>query len=523
MKPRVASFFAGIGGFDIGFERAGFESCVQVEIDKACRDILEKHFPNALRLDDVRAIPAIIRRLKRGKEVHVHWISIINALRACLVFTGGFPRQDVSVAGQRAGLAGERSGLWFVFRRIIALFRPAWVVIENVPGLLSSNRGRDLAVILRGLSKLGYRWAYRVLDAQYHGVAQRRERVFIVASLGDYRCAEVLFERDSVSWDTPPSREPREAVAGTINAGAHPSGFNGQDAHSGRVVTGTLSSRSEGGGGLGTDFELDGGLTASAFGGNRQSGPLDVATACNAHPSRHDFETETFIAFQQQGSEPRLGIGAQRASMGKSSHTGGVPMVAFRACGQDGFTPSEVSPPLASTDGGGAGVPTVAAYRTTGNDGAYELGDKTGALGTGTDPNHHVIAFSGRERGDDGRGYDRPPQTMEDHTGAIDTMKPWNIAVEVVDPGVALPLTSRVDRGGSHREAHGNNLVAGRMYVRRLTPRECERLQAFPDDSTLHRPDDTEQSDSARYKQLGNAVCVNVAEWVARRLMKVIL
>lgn len=219
---KAASFFSGIGGFDLGFERAGIEVILQCEIDASCRELLGKKF-SALVLEDVRAISAAFRRIRKGKTGsldYAKWQRLFELLGTASVWCGGFPCQDLSIAGSRAGLVGERSGLWYAFRRIIALFRPTWVVLENVPGLLSSHGGRDLAAVLGGLEKLGYRWAYRVLDAQFFGLAQRRERVFIVASLGDFRCAEVLFERESVCWDSPPSREEGKDAAEASRGGA---------------------------------------------------------------------------------------------------------------------------------------------------------------------------------------------------------------------------------------------------------------------------------------------------------------
>ncbi len=195
------SLFSGIGGFDLGFERAGLQCAAQVEIDKAARDVLRKRFPHAALMEDVR---------HAGK----------HNLPAVDVIAGGFPCQDVSVAGNRAGLAGSRSGLWFEFLRIVTELTPQWVVIENVPGLLSSNRGRDFAVILHGLVNVGYRVAWRVLDAQHFGLAQRRKRVFIVASLGDGRAAEILFERESGGGDIEPRRETGEGIAPAVIKGA---------------------------------------------------------------------------------------------------------------------------------------------------------------------------------------------------------------------------------------------------------------------------------------------------------------
>lgn len=130
---RFVSLFSGIGGFDLGFERAGMTCLAQVEIDANARAVLARHFPTVQQFEDVRHV---------GR----------HNLPACDVLCGGFPCQDLSVAGDRAGLAGERSGLYFEFQRIIMELRPTYVVIENVPGLFSSNDGRDFAIVLGGLT-----------------------------------------------------------------------------------------------------------------------------------------------------------------------------------------------------------------------------------------------------------------------------------------------------------------------------------------------------------------------------------
>lgn len=164
------------------------------------------------------------------------------------------------------------------FVAIAARYRPRWLVWENVPGVLSSNEGRDFGTFLGLLAHVGYGFAYRVLDAQFFGVAQRRRRVFVVGCLGDWRrAAAVLFERQSLSGHPAPSRRSREDVAGTLTA------------------------RTTAGGGLGTDFEAAGGV--QAFGGNNTAGPIDVSTSLLAHGTRLDFETETLIATHEWASD----------------------------------------------------------------------------------------------------------------------------------------------------------------------------------------------------------------------------
>jgi DNA (cytosine-5)-methyltransferase 1 len=221
---RAGSLFSGIGGFDLALERAGVEVAWQVELDDHCRRVLARHWPDVARYRDVRHV----HQQRRAR--------CPNCLPAVDVLVGGFPCQDVSVAGRRAGLAGERSGLWFEFHRLAAQLRPRWVVIENVPGLLSSNGGRDFGVIIRGLVELGYGVAWRVLDAQYFGVAQRRRRVFVVGCLGDpARAAQVLLEPESCGGHPPPRREARARVAGTLAGGPTGPRGPGHGARSGQT------------------------------------------------------------------------------------------------------------------------------------------------------------------------------------------------------------------------------------------------------------------------------------------------
>ena len=183
----VLSLFSGIGGFDLGFERAGMNVIGMCEIDKHAQKILQRHFPDATLHTDVREV-----HYERG---------------AVDLICGGFPCQDLSVAGKRRGLAGERSGLWYEFARIIDKTQPSWVVIENVPGLFSSNAGRDFAVIIDWLAQRGYGVGWRVLDAQGFGLAQRRKRVFIVGSFGTPCGCTVLLESESVRRDSTASRK----------------------------------------------------------------------------------------------------------------------------------------------------------------------------------------------------------------------------------------------------------------------------------------------------------------------------
>lgn len=178
------SLFAGVGGFDLGLERAGHVCVGQVEIDRKCLEVLEKHWPNVPKHNDVVT----------AKE----WANEIELIGKVDLVVGGFPCQDVSVAGKRAGLAGKRTGLFFDALSFATHVKAKTIILENVPGLLSSNQGRDFGVVLSSLADAGYsNIEWRVLNSQFFGVPQRRRRVFIVASLGNERFREVLIERES--------------------------------------------------------------------------------------------------------------------------------------------------------------------------------------------------------------------------------------------------------------------------------------------------------------------------------------
>jgi len=189
------SLFAGVGGFDLAMERNGVKVVATVEIDKKCNEVLAKHFPTTKQFTDVQQVT--------GKDLLDAGFDPTRG-----IITGGFPCQDLSVAGKRAGLAGERSGLFWEIARLVEETQTEWFILENVPGLLSSNGGKDFGIVLGEMAKLGYRVGWRVLDAQYFGVPQRRRRVFIVGNRsGDAeRIGKVLFERNSVRRNTTQSK-----------------------------------------------------------------------------------------------------------------------------------------------------------------------------------------------------------------------------------------------------------------------------------------------------------------------------
>lgn len=262
------SLFSGIGGFDIAMEKSGIELVGMCEIDKNAQTVLKKHFPTVPLYNDVKEI---------GENTHDKGsIDII---------CGGFPCQDLSIAGKRAGLAGERSGLWYEFARIIRELEPKWVLIENVAGLLSSNKGADFAVILRWLVEHGYGVSWRVLDSQHFGVPQRRRRVFVVASLGNGCAAEILFEPESLPRDIKKGGEKGQEASGTFTI------RSGKDG-GGKGYLGSPEKAMT----LGGQQQWAYSIREDATKNNFSATPLDVANALSAlQPSTQSHHAQTFI------------------------------------------------------------------------------------------------------------------------------------------------------------------------------------------------------------------------------------
>ncbi len=396
------SVCSGIEAATQAWHPLGWKPAFFSEIDKFPSAVLAHHYPHVPNHGD----------MTKFEDWPDHAIDLL---------VGGTPCQSFSVAGLRKGLDDPRGNLMLTYLAIARRYQPRWLVWENVPGVLSSNEGRDFGTLIRGLEELGYHAAWRVLDAQYvrtfshpWAVPQRRRRVFVVGYLGDWRrAAAVLFDGESLRRDSAPRRETGQAVAGTLNA------------------------RTEGGGGLGTDFELDGGLT-TVF--------ADDAARCDTagYAQRIDAETENFVAHK---AAPPL---TQNQYGDHESREGLLVAHSLRAEGFD-----------ASEDGTGRGTPIV------------------------------PIQF-------DCKGTQ----------------------VQFDDSGSSQPLRS-MGHLDSHQNAGGHAAVATEWAVRRLTPVECSRLQAFPDDFTAipWRGKSPENCpDGPRYKALGNSMAVNVMRFIADRI-----
>jgi DNA (cytosine-5)-methyltransferase 1 len=209
---RVLSVFTGVGGFDLGAIGAGLEVVGQVEIDKNCQTVLRHHFPDVPLHDDI--------------STAIEWAKENDLDGRVDIVAGGFPCQDVSVAGKRAGIAGSRSGLFWEALRLTKEIGAHTIILENVPGLLSSNEGRDFAVIVTALADSGYRHIeWRVLDSQFFGVPQRRRRVFIVATSRNRGSRPILVEREGMRGHHKTSNQERQDPAGGAVQSSGQTGF----------------------------------------------------------------------------------------------------------------------------------------------------------------------------------------------------------------------------------------------------------------------------------------------------------
>lgn len=472
--------------------------------------------------------------------------------------------QSFSVAGKREGLAGA-SGLMFEYIRAVRELRPRWFVWENVPGAFTSERGEAYRQLLSEMDALGYGLAWRVLDAQFFGVAQRRERVFLVGSLGTMRCAEVLFERESLSWDHQSSRQKRQALAEEaqerVGEADHDSGcLNPGETQSRRVypasgVYPTLSTREKSGQNQESVFTQFGDDVAGTLTSRYDSSPC-VDRGANVVVDERDkvFLCQT----AQTGSNGKLV--KQDDVMNTLDRTNSTAVAALDFNPTDArlrYANDDVSQTLtARARTGGNQVPLVQVQPLVFNPnagitekgGGFALSeDVTPTLKTDHNP---AAAFASNQR-DEVRELEvagalaaQPGIKQQTYIcradGQANAMTSVDMAPTLTshakkDPPLIYPAEDSIgedaliqrDMSATLSTHNTQTLITGgrekrSLTVRRLTPRECERLQGFPDDYTdIPYRNKEHAPDGPRYKALGNSMAVPVMRWIGERIRMV--
>ena len=403
---KYLSVCSGIEAATVAWHPLGWQAVAYSEIEKFPSEVLAHHYPNTPNVGDMTKF----KEWNLGTNVDL--------------LVGGTPCQSFSIAGLRKGLDDPRGNLMLTYLAIARQYRPRWLVWENVPGVLSSNGGLDFASLLRGMGELGYGFAYRVLDAQYFGVAQRRRRVFVVGYLGDWRpAAAVLFERHSLSGNLAPSRETRKKIA---------------------QVTGN-------------------GFAIS----------YDMKQHHNPQPS-NTVQLTTKNCSMVRGDTPLIqpSYGIPGNWIGRKPENGGNATAPMH----------EIAPCLTKADQHGVAQPIC-------------LMDQGGSV---MNIEHNMVGTLRRET------HGHEPVVMQ----PIGT----DLYNGAITDDVAVPLTNRADGTGT------GPTVMQSMAVRRLTPKECERLQGFPDNYTDIQPKGKPTPDGSRYKALGNSMAVPVMAWIGERI-----
>ncbi|WP_147476714.1 DNA cytosine methyltransferase, partial [Pseudomonas amygdali] len=447
--------------------------------------VLAHHYPRTPNLGDMTKLGALV---------------LAGKIKAPDVLVGGTPCQAFSVAGMRQGMLDPRGALTIKYVELADAVdhvrtsrnQPESIIVwENVPGVLS-DKGNAFGCFLGALAgedcelqPSGKRWqdagcvygpkrtiAWRILDAQYFGLAQRRRRVFLVASArADFDPSAVLFEREGVRRDTAPRRG------------------EGQD------VAATLDARTEGGGFPGTDGATGGHVVAPprwplAYGGGRTGGPIEVAACLVAKGQKCDFEVESFVVHGTQ--DPSVSEGLAFA-LGRNS--GQENVLAF-SCKDHGADAGYIAPTLRAMGHG------TSHANAGGQVAVCVTGDVT-----------HTLKVEGFDGSEDGTGRGQPIVTYAIQAGALRTNPcsgPDGVGVQA-DHAYTLEARAEVQA------------IQSESSVRRLTPRECERLQGFPDDYTLipwRSKPAGECPDGPRYKAIGNSKAVPVVRWIGMRILE---
>ena len=447
---KYLSLCSGIEAATVAWHPLGWEAVAYSEIERFPSEVLAHHYPSTPNLGDMTKF----KEWNLGTNVDL--------------LVGGTPCQSFSVAGLRKGLDDPRGNLMLTYLAIADKYRPRWLVWENVPGVLSSNGGKDFGVFLGALGELGYGFAYRVLDAQYFGVAQRRRRVFVVGYLGDWRAAAaVLFERHSLSGHPAPSRETRQSVAASVRSSTQ-SGFD-----CGVELTGPLQARDykdAGTDGMSKNSAKMIPVTKAFYESSlAQYKEADLAGTAKASGGVAGGGSETFIA-QPMAYNIAPGKGALKDDIHVTD------AYATKTLDASGSNPAMHQ--------GGAAILQAICLMDQGGSVMNIENDMTGTLRRETHGHEPIV------------------------------MQP-TIVHGTQDPCVSDIAFAQGRNNG------GENVMVQHMAVRRLTPVECERLQGFPDNYTDIKSKGKPTPDGPRYKALGNSMAVPVMAWIGQRIQEV--
>jgi DNA (cytosine-5)-methyltransferase 1 len=492
------SVCSGIEAATVAWHHMGWKPIGFSEIEKFPSQVLQHHYPNVPNLGD----------MTKYKE----W----NLNAPIDVLVGGTPCQSFSVAGLRKGLEDPRGNLMLTYVGILDKFRPKWCVWENVPGVLSSNGGKDFGSFLSALVELGYGWAYRVLDAQYFGVAQRRRRVFVVGCFGNWRsAAEVLFESESLQRHIKPSREKGQkttyGIANCVGAlcARDYKGISADNVGEGKVILPNVFYENHG-----TDSrikEIDVSPTVTArWGTGGNNVPL-------TQPISFDLAQ---ITSKQNGTKVEPGLPVSTLAKGSQMHCAyslqGAGSTSQNANG-DGYK-EEQSYTLNRTDIHGVAI--LGGQHPNASIGENLSPTLTSAMGTGGGhvpvvgnvANVHAFKVRGGCDGG-GKGY----LGQDEKAFTLSTTQDQQIFTQNTRNEVRY-INGDGQIAGALMAQSGmkqQNYLHQNMAVRRLTPIECERLQGFPDNYTNIKDN---CPDGPRYKALGNSMAVPVMKWIGERI-----
>ena len=530
---KYLSVCSGIEAATVAWHPLGWEPVGFSEIDPFASAVLAHHYPNTPNLGDMTQ--------------YANW-----KLPAFDLLVGGTPCQSFSVAGLRKGLEDPRGNLMLVYLGILDRFRPRWCVWENVPGVLSSNGGRDFGTFLGSLGELGYGFAYRVLDAQFvrveshpRAVPQRRQRVFVVGCVGDdwRSAAEVLLEPEGVRGDSGPRRQAGKATpavarrgpaSGEVGPGVPVKSWGiNSDAvdRSGEHADGTAAKRS----GLGISLEVQPTLksrpTNSVVTGatveNLDHSVPDIAQTeiYSIQDTREANINQGGVGISQEGVSYTLTAMLPQGVVTIEPNTGdGVMAINFQGSKGNSVVSDDGScPTLAAMHGSDVHVVAVPSIVNIEHGlaphGRLEPQEVSDPLTQSEFKGHSLVLTA-----DNRHIPDVLPTLTANLYNTEGGWAPFNETQHLIsDSAVAYntyqrteaPVTSPLRGEGGHHREQG---VRVGMSVRRLTPRECERLQGFPDNYTLIPYKGKLAGDGGRYKTLGNSMAVNVMRFIGERI-----